>query len=73
MQMSFARDGGSGTPVPAVSIEVDDLDAALARARGAGATITYGPVAEPWGVRRFFLQDPEQNLINVLSHIEVPT
>ncbi|MCE8008012.1 VOC family protein [Aestuariivita sp.] len=73
VQMSFARAGGSGTPVPAVSIEEDDLEAALTRARGAGARISYGPVTEPWGVRRFFLQDPEHNLINVLSHIEEPT
>ena len=35
VQVSFARQGGSGTPVPDLSIEVDDVDAALA-AHGGG-------------------------------------
>ena len=68
IQLSLASEGGSGTPLPAISIEVDDLDAALRQARRLGATITYGPVAEPWGVRRFFLRDPEGSLVNILSH-----
>lgn len=67
-QVSLAREGGSGTPLPAVSIEVDDLDACLARARAEGAPIEYGPVTEPWGVRRFYLRDPAGNLVNILTH-----
>lgn len=67
-QLSFASEGGSGAPVPDLSIEVDDLDAVLGRARAAGHQITYGPVDEPWGVRRFFLRDPFGRLVNVLSH-----
>jgi hypothetical protein len=31
VQVSIASEGGSGTPVPDLSIEVDDLDAALQR------------------------------------------
>ena len=31
VQVSVATEGGSGTRVPALSIEVDDLEAALAR------------------------------------------
>ena len=30
IQVSFMAEGGSGTPVPDLSIEVDDVDAALA-------------------------------------------
>ena len=67
-QLSFASEGGSGAPVPDLSIEVDDLDAVLERARAAGHVITYGPVDEPWGVRRFFLRDPFGRLVNVLAH-----
>lgn len=67
-QLSLAAEGGAGTPVPAVSIEVDDLDACHARALAAGGTVTHGPVAEDWGVRRFFLRDPAGNLVNLLSH-----
>lgn len=72
MQLSLATEGGSGTDVPALAVEVDDLDATLARARAAGAAIPYGPVAEPWGVRRFYLTDPDGHLVNVLSHSSDP-
>ncbi|SDP97861.1 hypothetical protein SAMN05428975_4530 [Mucilaginibacter sp. OK268] len=69
IQISFASEGGSGTPVPDVSIEVDDLDAAIERVHKAGFKITYGPVDEPWGVRRFFVRDPFGKLINILAHL----
>jgi catechol 2,3-dioxygenase-like lactoylglutathione lyase family enzyme len=61
-------EGGSGAPVPDLSVEVDDLDAALARVRRAGIAIEYGPVSEPWGVRRFFVRDPFGKLLNILAH-----
>lgn len=67
-QLSFAAEGGSGAPVPDLSIEVDDLDAVLRKVEAAGLAITYGPVDEPWGVRRFFLRDPFGRLVNVLAH-----
>ena len=44
VQVSFASEGGSGTPVPDLSIEVDDVDTALARMQSAGFAIEYGPV-----------------------------
>ncbi|MCD4503193.1 VOC family protein [Chromobacterium piscinae] len=69
-QISFASEGGSGTPVPELSIEVDDLEQALARAQSAGIAIEYGPVVEPWGVRRFFVRDPLGKLVNILQHLD---
>ena len=69
VQVSFATEGGSGTPVPDISIEVDDLAAVLERLKQKGIATAYGPVDEPWGVRRFFVRDPFGKLINVLSHI----
>lgn len=68
VQVSFAREGGSGAAVPDLSIEVDDLDEALDRMRGAGVPLAYGPALEPWGVRRFFVRDPFGRLINILVH-----
>ncbi|MCB2092815.1 MAG: VOC family protein [Rhodobacteraceae bacterium] len=68
VQISAASEGGSGTAVPAVSIEVDDLDAVLDRAHQLAAPVEYGPVDEPWGVRRFYLRDPAGSLVNILSH-----
>ena len=69
VQISIATEGGSGTPVPDISIEVDDLAAVLERLKQNDIAIAYGPVDEPWGVRRFFVRDPFGKLINVLSHI----
>lgn len=67
-QVAFAREGGNGTPVPDLSIEVDDLDTAIARVRAAGLPFAYGPAEEPWGVRRFFVRDPFGRLLNILAH-----
>ena len=38
-QISFATEGGSGTPVPDLSIEVDDVDTVYRRARELGHAI----------------------------------
>jgi catechol 2,3-dioxygenase-like lactoylglutathione lyase family enzyme len=69
VQMGAGTEGGSGTPVPDISIEVDDLDEALERFEAGGVRIEYGPVDEPWGVRRFYVRDPSDKLINVLQHL----
>ena len=68
VQISFASEGGSGTAVPDISIEVDAVDEALARMTEAGFPAEYGPVDEPWGVRRFYVRDPFGRLVNILSH-----
>jgi catechol 2,3-dioxygenase-like lactoylglutathione lyase family enzyme len=67
-QISFASEGGSGTPVPDFSIEVDDLEDIHQRMTEAGIPIEYGPAEEPWGVRRFYVRDPFGRLVNILSH-----
>lgn len=68
VQLSFMEQGGSGTPVPDFSIEVDDVEAALQGMKDAGSPIEYGPADEPWGVRRFYVRDPFGRLVNILSH-----
>jgi catechol 2,3-dioxygenase-like lactoylglutathione lyase family enzyme len=68
IQISFATQGGSDTPTPDLSIEVDDVDAALRCMREAGFPVEYGPADEPWGVRRFYVRDPFGKLINILAH-----
>lgn len=69
VQLSIAREGGSGTPVPDISIEVDNLDEVLARAQALGHRVEYPLTREPWGVRRFYLRDPAGKLLNVMTHI----
>jgi len=68
VQLSLMSEGGSGTPVPDLSIEVDDLDQLIARLDAAGLVPEYGPVDEPWGVRRLFVRDPLGRLLNILQH-----
>lgn len=69
VQISFAAEGGSGTAVPDLSIEVDDIETAYARMQAYGFAIEYGPVDEPWGVRRFYVRDPFGKLVNILAHL----
>jgi catechol 2,3-dioxygenase-like lactoylglutathione lyase family enzyme len=68
VQISFASEGGAGTPVPDLSIEVDNIETALKRVKRAGIPVEYGPNSEPWGVRRFYVRDPFGKLINILQH-----
>ena len=53
---------------PVVSIEVDDVDDVYERARAAGAEIVYPMTDEEWGLRRFFVRDPNGAVINVTEH-----
>ncbi|MNI42052.1 Glyoxalase-like domain protein [compost metagenome] len=70
IQISFASQGGSNTPTPDLSIEVDDIDTAFERMKEAGFPIEYGPINESWGVRRFYVRDPFGKLINILAHVD---
>ncbi|AXK34721.1 glyoxalase [Streptomyces armeniacus] len=61
--------GDMTAPVtPDLSVEVDDVDAAYAEVRASGAEIVHPLQDEEWGVRRFFVRDPNGRVVNVLSH-----
>ncbi len=49
VQMSILSEGGSGAPVPDLSIEVEDVDAVHGRAQAMGCEIAYALTDEPWG------------------------
>jgi catechol 2,3-dioxygenase-like lactoylglutathione lyase family enzyme len=53
---------------PDISIEVDDVDDVHRRAVAAGAEIVYPVTDEDWGLRRFFVRDPNGAIINVTQH-----
>jgi catechol 2,3-dioxygenase-like lactoylglutathione lyase family enzyme len=72
-QVSVAMEGGSGTPVSDLSIEVDDLIEVHQRVLAAGLPIEYGPTDEPWGVQRFYVRDPFGRLVNILAHHSPPS
>ena len=68
-QISVAVEGGSGTTVPDLWIEVDNFEEVQKRVLAARLPIEYSPVDEPWGVRRFYVRDPFGQLVNILTHL----
>jgi catechol 2,3-dioxygenase-like lactoylglutathione lyase family enzyme len=67
-QISVMRDDASASLQPDVSIEVGDVDAVHAAAQRLGYEIVHPLTDEPWGVRRFFVRDPNGKVLNILSH-----
>ena len=51
-----------------ISVEVEDVDRLHEQARQQGLEIVYPLTNEPWGIRRFFLRDPDGLIVNVASH-----
>jgi catechol 2,3-dioxygenase-like lactoylglutathione lyase family enzyme len=51
-----------------VSVEVEDVDALHDEAVRRGLEIVYPLTNEPWGIRRFFVRDPDGTVINVAQH-----
>lgn len=54
---------------PDMTIEVADVDHLHARAVELGHDVVHPLTDEPWGVRRFFVRDPDGTVINIMSHI----
>ncbi len=71
-QITVLQKTPAAVPSPNVSIEVEDVAATHARAVALGVKIVYPLTDEPWGVRRFFVADPNGAIINVLSHLPPP-
>ncbi|MEU8701585.1 VOC family protein [Streptomyces sp. NPDC048680] len=67
-QVSVMTADKTAPVTPDMSVEVTDVDAVHAALVHAGAEIVYGPQDEEWGVRRFFVRDPNGRVVNVLSH-----
>ncbi len=68
VQLSLMTHDETGPVVPVASIQVEDVDAAYEEAKASGAEIVHELTDEPWGVRRFFVRDPDGHVVNVLSH-----
>ena len=52
-----------------ISVEVEDVDTLHAEAVRRGLDIVYPLTDEPWGIRRFFVRDPDGTVINVAMHL----
>jgi catechol 2,3-dioxygenase-like lactoylglutathione lyase family enzyme len=57
---------------PSFGVDVGEpaaVDATHAEAVRRGLRVVYPLTDEPWGVRRFFVEDPGGTIVNVLAHI----
>jgi len=62
---------GFEDPQPSFGVDVGDpaaVDAAHAEALRRGLRVVYPLTNEPWGVRRFLVEDPGGTIVNVLAH-----
>jgi catechol 2,3-dioxygenase-like lactoylglutathione lyase family enzyme len=67
-QVNVLREDASAPVVPQITIEVADVDAVHAEAMRRGVEIVHPLTDEPWGVRRFFVKDPNGVVLNLASH-----
>jgi catechol 2,3-dioxygenase-like lactoylglutathione lyase family enzyme len=67
-QLSVLREDATAPVIPRITVEVADVDAVHAEAVRHGFEIVHPLTDEPWGVRRFFVRDPNGVVLNVASH-----
>lgn len=70
-QVNIVRDeGASGSASNvALTVEVSNVDEMHKCAIEFGLEIVYPLTNEPWGVRQFFVADPNGVVINVMCHV----
>jgi catechol 2,3-dioxygenase-like lactoylglutathione lyase family enzyme len=67
-QLSVLREDATATVVAQITVEVADVDAVHAEAVRRGLEIVHPLTDEPWGIRRFFVKDPNGVVLNVARH-----
>lgn len=67
-QVSFLTHDETAPVVPDLSVEVEDVGSLHEVARRKGLEIVHPLSDEPWGVRRFFVRDPNGKVVNVMEH-----
>lgn len=68
-QVQLLTRDASAPQDPAVSVHVGpEVDEAYAEALLRGYEIVHPLTDEPWGLRRFFVRDPDGNIVNITSH-----
>jgi uncharacterized glyoxalase superfamily protein PhnB len=67
-QISVVAPEESPRAQPSITVEVGDVDAVHADAVRRGLRVVHPLTDEPWGVRRFFVVDPNGTVLNLMSH-----
>lgn len=70
IQVTLVSGDATAPEQSAISVAVLDVDAAYAEARRRGYEIVHPLTTEPWGVRRFFVRDPNGVVVNILGHAD---
>jgi len=55
-----------------ITIEVNDIDSLYKKAVSLDYKIPYPITNESWGVRRFFVKDPNNVIVNIMCHLFPP-
>jgi catechol 2,3-dioxygenase-like lactoylglutathione lyase family enzyme len=71
-QLTLLKKDLTASVNPNLTIEVEDVESVYANAVKDGFQIVHLLTDEPWGVRRFFVVDPNGQVVNVMSHIDGP-
>jgi catechol 2,3-dioxygenase-like lactoylglutathione lyase family enzyme len=67
-QVSLITADATAPVVADISIEVENVDILFDLAILRGERIVYPLTDEPWGVRRFFVEDPNGRIVNIVQH-----
>jgi len=67
-QISILGSDATAPVVPQLTVEVADVDAVHGEAVQRSLEIVYPLSDESWGVRRFFVLDPNGVVLNAMSH-----
>lgn len=67
-QVTLQHEDARAPAHPDLTVEVDDVDAVHAAVVARGSEIVHSLRDETWGVRRFFVRDPDGHVVNVMSH-----
>ncbi len=66
--LQFDKTGPLDNSAIFISMEVSDVDVMYEQAKKLNCEIVYPLTDEHWGVRRFFVKDPNGATINLLAH-----
>src|SRR3954470_22562032 len=67
-QVTLLTADATAPVVPELTVQVADVEQVYAVALARGLDIVHPLTLEPWGVRRFFVRDPDGRIVNVLQH-----
>jgi catechol 2,3-dioxygenase-like lactoylglutathione lyase family enzyme len=68
VQVSLVSADATAVEDSSISVDVSDIDHVYAEAVRRGYEIVHPLTAEAWGVRRFFVRDPNGVVVNVVTH-----